>query len=154
MRLSIRMPNTGAAAHEAMNDPKVRSAAFSWQRVCGLDVATVALLLIAAYLLAGTGEYHRYSYYEELRNVVCVAWILAAIRFFVFRWFPVTILGVILAWLFNPIVLITMEKEQWQPYDQGTMFLSIAAAVTLASLSIIKNRRESAAALPPQEAHR
>jgi hypothetical protein len=121
----------------------------------GWDIAAAVLLLIAAYLLLRASShytpygspfryrfnyYNSYQYYERLRIIVCGSWILAAIRFYEFRWAPVTILGLIIAWLFNPIVPVTMRRFQWQPYDHWTMILSVAAAVALLALSY-KNRK-------------
>jgi hypothetical protein len=109
---------------DAQQAPKARTA-------IGLDLTAAAILLFAAYLLAGSGSYHRYSYYENLRVVVCTAWILADVRFWFFKWYPVSVLGAVIAWLFNPIFPVTMRKWEWQPYDHWTMLLSVAAAVTL-----------------------
>lgn len=108
------------------------------------DIIAIALLVWSAWLLGGAGEYHRYSYYEQLRSVVCVAWAITAWRFFVLRWFPVAVLGVLIAWLFNPIIPVRMSKWEWQPYDHWTMLLSVAAAITLATLAIARYRQ-----LPP-----
>lgn len=107
----------------------------------GLDISAAVLLLVAAYLLSGTEGYHRYSYYQTLRIVVCAAWVLAAVRFYYFKWFPVAILGALVAWLFNPIFPVTMRKWEWQPYDHWTMLLSIAAAGTLVIVSIRSQKR-------------
>jgi len=98
------------------------------------DLIAIGLLLIAAWYLHGTAGYHRYSYYESLRNWVTLAWIAAGIRFYTHRWYPVTVLAVIIAVLFNPISPVTMRKWQWQPYDHWTMIFSLAAAVVLALL--------------------
>lgn len=128
----------------------------------GWDIGSALLLLIAAYLLAGVGRhyafhipYFRYGfrhygyagnyyeegvYFERLRVIVCASWLLAAFRFYVLRWYPMTIIGIIIAWLFNPIFPVTMGRVQWQPYDYWTMVVSIAAAVALICLSLLKNR--------------
>lgn len=106
-----------------------------WKKAYLLDVASILLLLWASALLAGGGGYHRYSYYIGLRNVVSLAWLLAAVRFSVFRWWAATIIGVAIVWLFNPVSPIYMHKWQWQPYDRGTLVLSLAAAVALGVLS-------------------
>jgi hypothetical protein len=99
------------------------------------DVASIGLLLIAAWYLHDTAGYHRYSYYESLRNWVTLAWVAAGIRFYVHRWYPVTVLAAVIAVLFNPLSPITMRKWQWQLYDHWTMILSLAAAVGLAILA-------------------
>ena len=68
------------------------------------DGGAVILLLVAAWFLFRSatyhvgygGHYHRfyvyahsYGFYERLRLVVCGAWIVAAIRFYAYRWIPV-----------------------------------------------------------------
>lgn len=112
----------------------------------GWDLLAAALLLYAAYLLShvnahlyafggygyGWRRYEEGAYFERLRLVVCVAWVLAAVRFYNFKWVPIAIFGLIIAWLFNPIVPVTMSRFRWQPYDRWTMWLSIAAAIFLA----------------------
>jgi hypothetical protein len=110
-----------------------------------LDLTIIAVLVWGAYLLSGASAFHRYSYYQILRDVVCVGWALAAYRFYVYRWYPISVLGVLLALLFNPISPITMRKWEWQPYDHATMLLSIGAAVALAWLSYSKVRAETSA---------
>jgi hypothetical protein len=124
-------------------------------------------LLIAAYFLAGAGRhyafrypyfhfgFHRFGYYhygyvssyyeegvyfERLRAIVCTAWLFAAFRFYVLRWYAVAIVGTVIAWLFNPIFPVTMSRVQWQPYDHWTMLVSIATAIALVCLSVLKNR--------------
>lgn len=119
------------------------------------NIATAALLLISAYFLAGAGggygfhHWHAaygdaglfsYIYSERVRFVVCGSWILAAVRFGYFRWFPVSILALVIAWLFNPIVPVMMTRLGWQPYYRPTMILSVAAAVALVALTY-KNRQ-------------
>jgi hypothetical protein len=115
---------------------QVQTPGFDWRRSYGLDIAAVGLLLWASYLLAHTSGYHRYSYYETLRNVVCAAWVLAAFRFAAFRWIPVVVFCGLVAWLFNPIFPVTMRKWQWQPYDHWTMILCLVAAAILSVLSM------------------
>ena len=110
----------------------------------GWDIAAAALLLYAAYLLAHVANHYVYggygygwmryeegAYFKSLQLVVCAAWILAALRFYTFRLWPITLLGVVIAWLFNPIIPITMSRFRWQPYDHWAMILSVFAAVTL-----------------------
>ena len=110
-----------------------------WKRMYLLDIAAVLLLLWATMLLAGSGSYHRYSYYAGLRNVVCLAWLLATLRFYVFGWWPASLVGLGIVWLFNPIAPVAMRKWQWQPYDHWTLFFSLAAIVALAMLSYRAN---------------
>lgn len=107
----------------------------------GLDVVAVILLLVSAFMLsqvnrhlAPYGSYNSYEFFERLRIFVCAAWVVAAIRFYDYRWFPATILGAITAWLFNPILQVTMSRYQWEPYDRGTLILSLAAAVAIGIL--------------------
>jgi hypothetical protein len=112
-------------------------------------IATAALLLISAYFLAGAGNgygshnwheaygdagYFSYVYSERVRFIVCGSWILAAVRFGYFRWFPVSILALVIAWLLNPIVPVVTTLGL-QPYYRPTMILSVAAAVALAALT-------------------
>jgi hypothetical protein len=124
------------------------------------DIAVAVLLLIAAYALLTSSAHHTRggygygyrmyeegAYFERLRIVVCAAWVGAAIRFYVFRLFPITLLSLIIAWLFNPIVPVTMRRYQWQPYDHWTMILSFVAAVTLVAISY-RSRRASVSATP------
>jgi hypothetical protein len=66
---------------------------------------------------------------------VCGSWILAAVRFGYLRWFPVSILALAIAWLFNPIVPVMATGLGLQPYYRPTMILSVAAAVALAALT-------------------
>lgn len=115
----------------------------------GWDFAAAALLLYAAYLLAhvanhyyvysrfgyGWMRYEEGAYFERLRLIVCAGWILAALRFYYFKWWPIALLGLVMAWLFNPIVPVTMSRFRWQPYDHWTMLVSIAAAILLIVLS-------------------
>lgn len=115
----------------------------------GWDIAAAALLLYAAYLLAhvanhyyfyhgfghGWMRYEEGAYFERLRLVVCAAWILAALRFYQFKLWPIALLGVVIAWLFNPIMPVTMSRFRWQPYDHWTLLLSLAAAIVLLVLS-------------------
>jgi hypothetical protein len=100
------------------------------------DVVTVGLLLFAASYLHGTAGYHRYSYYESLRNWVTIAWIAGGIRFYAYRWYPVTVLAALVTLLFNPVSPITVRKWQGQPYDHWTMILSVGAAAALACLAV------------------
>jgi hypothetical protein len=129
---------------------KLPPANYQWKLMYGLDIVATVLLLWSAYLLSDTGAYHRYSYYETLRNVVSLAWLIAAFRFYVFGWLPVSFLSMVLAWLFNPIVPVTMRKWQWQPYDHWAMILSVAAAVTLALLSFRAHRTVLISSTPTQ----
>jgi hypothetical protein len=114
------------------------------------NIATSVLLLISAYFLAqaasehGTHNWHAgygdsgflsYIYSERLRFLVCGSWILAAVRFGYLRWFPVTILALVIACLFNPIVPVTATRLGWQPYYRPAMILSVAAAVALLALT-------------------
>ena len=114
------------------------------------NVATAALLLISAYLLTGSGGeygshnwhaafgdagYFSYVYSERVRFIVCGSWILAAVRFGYFRWFPVSILALVIAWLFNPIVPMMATTLGLQPYYRPTMVLSVAAAAVLVVLT-------------------
>jgi hypothetical protein len=119
------------------------------------NIATAALLLISAYFLAGAGGeygshnwhaafgdagYFSYVYSERVRFIVCGSWILAAVRFGYFRWFPVSILALAIAWLFNPIVPVMLTRLGPQPYYRPTMILAVAAAVALVVLTV-KNWR-------------
>jgi hypothetical protein len=111
----------------------------------GWDVAAALVLLIAAYTLFAASNHSGYAYgygygsrmyeegvyFERLRMIVCGAWIFAAIRFYVMRWFPAVFVSGIIAWLFNPIEPVTMRRYEWQPYDHWTMILSVVAAVVL-----------------------
>jgi hypothetical protein len=117
-------------------DPATQRRSLLW------DTVAIGLLLIAAWYLHGTGNYHRYSYYESLRNWVTLSWVVAGIRYYVHRWYPVAILAVVMAVLFNPVSRITMTKWQWHPYDQLTMILSLAAAVGLAVLTFRPGSRK------------
>jgi hypothetical protein len=114
------------------------------------NIATAALLLISAYFLAGAGDgyashnwheaygdagYFSYVYSERVRFIVCGSWILAAVRFGYLRWFPVSVVALGIAWLFNPIVPVMATGLGLQPYYRPTMILSVAAAVALASLT-------------------
>lgn len=114
------------------------------------NVATATLLLISAYFLAGAGSEHgshnwheaygdagsfSYLYSERVRLIVCGSWILAAVRFGYFRWFPVSILALVIAWLFNPIVPVMATRLGSQFYYRPTMILSLGAAVALAVLT-------------------
>jgi hypothetical protein len=115
----------------------------------GWDFSAAALLLYAAYLLAhvanhyyvyrgfgyGWMRYEEGAYFERLRLVVCAAWILAALRFYNFKLWPIALLGVLIAWLFNPIIPVTMSRLRWQPYDHWTLLLSLIAAPVLVALS-------------------
>jgi hypothetical protein len=123
---------------------------FNSQRAYGFDITVVALLFWAAILLSNAAAWHRYAYYETLRNVVFGAWVAAAFRFWIFRWFPAVLLAAIVAWLFNPIAPITMRKWQWQPYDHWTMLLSIGAAIALCALSIRANRKSAVVPAAPK----
>jgi hypothetical protein len=107
------------------------------------DFVAVGLLLVAAWFLHGSAGYHRYSYYESLRNWVTLAWVAAAIRFYLWRLYPAIVPAVVIAVLFNPLSPITMRKWQWQPYDHWTMILSIAAAVALAVLAFKRSVQQS-----------
>ena len=111
------------------------------------DAITVVLLLFAAWSLHGTSGYHRYSYYESLRNWVTIAWIAGGIRFYAYRWYPVTVLDALIALLFNPVSPFTMRKGQWQPYDHWTMILSVGAAAALAFLEV-RAHKEAASEAP------
>lgn len=120
----------------------------------GWDFVAAALLLYAAYLLVhvnahlyvfggygyGWRRYEEGAFFERLRLVVCAAWIFAAVRFYTFKWAPIAVLGLIIAWLFNPIVPVTLSRFRWQPYDHWTMMLSFAAAIALLALSY-RNRQ-------------
>lgn len=126
-----------------------------------VDGIAIILLVVAAYYLSRSGVYHGgyhhygyryrrvggYEYYEHLRWATFLSWGLAAYRFYIYRWWPVTILGVLIALLFNPLVPITMRKYQWQPYDQATMWLSILAALALGCVAL-STLRGSAQARP------
>jgi len=122
------------------------------------NVATAALLLVSAYFLAGAGHgygshnwhdaygdagYFSYVYSERVCFIVCGSWILAAVRFGYLRWFPVSILALAIAWLFNPIVPVMATGLGLQPYYRPAMILSIAAAVALAILTCKKSRAVS-----------
>ena len=72
----------------------------------------------------------------------------AACRFYVLHWYlpgnrikylPTTV-GIAFAWLFDPIFPVTMSRAQWQQDDHWTMLASLAAAVALIWLSIVRNR--------------
>jgi len=117
------------------------------------NVATAALLLISAYFLAGAGDgshnwhdaygdagYFSYVYSERVRFIVCGSWILAAVRFGYLRWFPVSIVALVIAWLFNPIVPVMASGLGLQPYYRPTMILSVAAAIALLGLTYKKWR--------------
>jgi hypothetical protein len=127
----------------------------------GWDFAAAALLLYAAYLLAHVADhyyvYHRYgygifhgygtyrgygsmryeagTYFERLRLIVCGSWILAAFRFYYYKLLPIALFALVIAWLFNPILPVTMSRLRWQPYDHWTMVCSLAAALVLVVLS-------------------
>lgn len=107
------------------------------------DFLAVGLLLVATWFLYGSAGYHGYSYYESLRNWVTLAWVAAAIRFYVWRLYPAIAVGVVIAVLYNPLGRITMSKWQWQPYDHWTMILSIATAIVLAALGFRASRKQS-----------
>jgi hypothetical protein len=121
------------------------------------NIATAALLLISAYFLAGAGRpgshnwhdaygdagYFSYVYSERVRFIVCGSWILAAVRFGYLRWFPVSILALVVAWLLNPIVPVMLTRVGAQPYYRPTMILSVAAAVALVALTYKKWRSVS-----------
>jgi hypothetical protein len=116
------------------------------------NIATAVLLLVSAYFLAEAGSagshhwhvaysdspYFSYLYSERVRFLVCGSWILAAVRFGYFRWFPVSVLALVIAWLFNPIVPVIVTRLGWQPYYRPTMILSVAAAVALLALTYKK----------------
>jgi hypothetical protein len=124
----------------------------------GWDFAAAVLLLYAAYLLGhaanhyysysrfgyGWMRYEEGSYFERLRLVVCAAWMVAAFRYYNFKWSPVSVLGVAIAWLYNPILPVTMNRFRWQPYDHWTMLASIAAAIVLGVMSIRHQQTEAA----------
>lgn len=112
------------------------------------NVATVGLLLVSAYVLSGAGDgshnwheaygdagYFSYVYAERVRFIVCGSWILAAVRFGYLRWFAVSVVALVIAWLFNPIVPVMATGLGLQPYYRPTMTLSVAAAVALAALT-------------------
>jgi hypothetical protein len=117
------------------------------------NIATAALLLISAYFLAGAGAgshnwhdaygdagYFSYVYSERVRFIVCGSWILAAVRFGYLRWFPISIVALVIAWLFNPIVPVMASGLGLQPYYRPTMILSVAAAIALLGLTYKKWR--------------
>lgn len=121
------------------------------------NIVTAGLLLIAAYFLVGTGDrahnwhdtygdagYFSYVYSERVRFIACGSWILAAVRFGYLRWFPVSILALGIAWLFNPIVPVMVTGLGLHPYYRPTMILSVAAAVALAALTYKRSRGVSA----------
>ena len=96
-----------------MQNPQNHSTAS--QEVPLWDLITIGLLLVGVWYLHGTAGYHRYSYYESLRNWVTLSWVAVGIRFYAHRWYSVTILAVVIAALFNPISPVRMSKWQWQP---------------------------------------
>jgi hypothetical protein len=117
------------------------------------NIATAALLLISAYFLAGARHgsynwhdaygdagYFSYVYSERVRFIVCGSWILAAVRFGYLRWFPVSIVALVIAWLFNPIAPVMASGLGLQPYYRPTMILSVAAAIALLGLTYKKWR--------------
>jgi len=108
------------------------------------DLAAIGLLFIAAWFLHGTAGYHRYGYYQSLRDWVTIAWLVAGFRFWVHRWYPATVLAIATAVLFNPVIPVTMRKWQWQPYDHWTMIFSILAAIALVGLAYRSKPKETA----------
>ncbi len=105
------------------------------------DVASILLLFLAAWKLHGAGDFHRYSYYTELRDTVSLAWLAAGFRFFYYRWFPVVVVSGVIVVLFNPLSPIEMRKWQWQPYDFWTMIFSIGASACLGFLAYTAHHR-------------
>lgn len=112
------------------------------------DVASILLLLLAAWKLHGAGAFHRYSYYTELRDTVSLAWLAAGFRFYYHRWLPAVVASVIIVVLFNPLSPIEMRKWQWQPYDFWTMILSLGASVCLVYLAYNTHRPVNASRGP------
>ena len=94
-------------------------------------IMTAAALLIAAALLLWAGARHPYSYYQVLRWIVTIAWVLSAWRFYALGWTYAVLLCAPFVILFNPISPIYMRKWQWQPYDHVTAVASVAAAIIL-----------------------
>jgi hypothetical protein len=100
-----------------------------------VDAVAVALLLLAALYLGANTPGHPYSYYQTLRISVCIAWAVAAFRFYACRWYAIALLGAVIALAFNPLFPLLMHKGQWQPYDRVVMLASVAAAISLAWLN-------------------
>lgn len=111
------------------------------------DVASILLLLLAAWKLHGAGAVHRYSYYTELRDTVSLAWLAAGFRFYYYRWLPAVVVSGIIVVLFNPLSPIEMRKWQWQPYDFWTMVASLGASACLAYLTYKVHRKATLSGL-------
>jgi len=82
-----------------------------------LKIVVAALLLIAiAHLPIG--------YYTFLRIVVCITSVIIGIAYFESKK-PLTVLFLIIAILFNPIVSIYLSKAIWVPIDIITAIIFI-----------------------------
>ena len=87
--------------------------------------------IIAALILLGALGRWPYGYYQLLRWVTCGAAIFVA--FMAYNWqkiWAVWLFGII-AVLFNPIALIHLAKDTWQPIDVICALLFVAIAVIL-----------------------
>jgi len=108
-----------------------------------LAILAFVTLLIGAYYLSDSGGYHRYYYYQNMRLIVFVSWLLAAYCFYRYKWIIASVLAIPVIVLFNPLIPMHMRKFEWQPYDHATMLLSGAAAIAIAWLTYKRSRPSS-----------
>jgi hypothetical protein len=109
-----------------------------------LDGVALTALVISSLLLLLAGERHPYSYYQMLRWVVTLSWLLAAWCFYRLGWPYMILFCAPFAIVFNPVSPIYMKRWQWRPYDEWTAVACVVVAIVLAWLSWRSRTRPAA----------
>lgn len=102
-----------------------------------LRVATVVVVLAAAWVLIGTSGRHPYSYYTVLRWLACSAAVVlvwrGAVQGVKWAWALVP-----LAILFNPIVPIHFSRASWQTLDISAALVMVSAMIIMETATLLR----------------
>jgi Na+/serine symporter len=93
-------------------------------------------------MLLGASGHWPYGYYQLLRFVVCGAG--AYVAYMAYNWQKIWVvwLFVFIALLFNPLIVIHLSRELWQPIDFICAVLFIIVAFVLKNPSGEKQESE------------
>lgn len=86
---------------------------------------------VAALMLLGVLAYWPYGYYILLRWVTCAAAVFAAYVAYDWQKLWATWLFGFIALLFNPLILVHLSREMWQPIDVVCAILFIVIVFVL-----------------------